>query len=516
MKKLFAGLTVLLTVLMMSVSAHAYARDGYAVVAEADFDGLRIVSYSQKWDAAGIASLYAELLRNVHGDELALLARIDLYPDSPEGVAGLYFEDIAYRADGTLAIGAGAYIELFHMDRYSTAAEIAPVLAHEYGHHYTIVNIALAEGLHTSAWGQSRYAALRNLAAYPVAYTADGDYTWDVAEIAANDYVQLLGSTNARRSYDYPDAAEKLAMGDEYRLPPTMFNKRPQDNAALPLATEMNGLYGYLLEIGGYTAAAPSIDKRPVIEGIDMQMSPWDPQYTLTWTAAEGNGSFEYTAVMFPAAYPFLIEPLKTVADGEALSAVFGTVMMEDGEGAPVAAAMNHYVGDYVIVVYAQDANGFMFASEPMQYTFGEAGAALWTAEADEAENAAAGTDDAADVTDAADNAEVLTLALMNNERDVTENFAMQAMNVQTSLQVPFDSSDIDSRINCDRKAVVLPPIPILMQTVQVAGAYAEPRRVAIRQLYMARPTVQLSNSAYGGRRNGFRLSYSYGEERRF
>ena len=365
MKKMLLLLTAFAFSAMLGITARAEAREGYIPVAQADFDRLTITSFSEHWDADGIAALYEELLRNIYSDELALLSDIYLYPDSPEGVAGQYFEDISYQ-NGVLTFGDGAYIELFSMDKRRTVLDAAPVLAHEYGHHYTIVNITKAEKRYWSDWGQSRYGALRGLSDAPLG----SSYIWDVTEIAAWDYVQLLASPNARQGFNYPDALDKLVSGDAAGLSPTMFNKRPQDNAALPLASQTDGLYSYLLAVGGYTAAPPSIAAAPVITSITAEESFLNPQYTITWTPAEGAGAYTYTVVMFPAAYPFLVEPVKTVSDGEALSAVFGTVTRDKGNG-ETAAVLDYYAGDYMFVVYAQDEKGFIFASEPLLYAFG-------------------------------------------------------------------------------------------------------------------------------------------------
>ena len=502
MKKWFAGLTVLLATLLLSLTAHAYygAREGYTLAAEGDFDGLRMVSYSQAWGEADLAALYAELLLNVHGDELGLLGAIYLYPDSPEGVAGQYFEDVSYLPDGTLAFGRNAYIELFHMDRFRTAADAAPVLSHEYGHHYTIVNISAAENLHISEWGQSRYGALRKLAAYPVAYSANADYAWDIAEIAANDYVQLLSSPNARRSYDYPDAAERQALGDECQLALPMFNKHPQDNTALPLAAEVDGLYLYLLEIGGYTAAAPSIVQKPVIEGVEVRQTAGNSQYTLNWSPAESvdTEAFEYTAVMFPAAHPFFVEPLKTVTDGEALSAVFGVLAMEvdTGEGgmAEAVAAMDFFVGDYIFIVYAKDGRGFMFASEPLLYTF------------------EGGADDLIFLDFEEPPMEAEAIEPMAGTYSLRE----QSIDLQTTLQALWISADISSRIatvqpDATRYAISTPTAMVWHTNM---GGYDAPRFEAAA--YDKKSVVRVSNSDYGGRKHDIGLSYSPGKTHRY
>ena len=498
MKKWFAGLTILLASLALSFSAHAAAREGYTPFAEAAFDRLTIVSFSEYWDEDGIAALYAELLQNVHGEELALLGHIYLYPDSPAGVAGQYFEDVTHRADGTLSFGASAYIELFNMDRRRAVADVAPVLSHEYGHHYTIINITAHERLYTTEWGLSQYGALRNLAAHPVSYGFNADYAWDVTEIAANDYVQLLGSPNARQSYDYPDAEEKLTQGNVEFFLPTMFNKRPQDNASLPLAAEVDGLYAYLLAIGGHAGNTPSIAARPVITGIMAEDSFLNPKYTLSWTAAEGNGNFEYTAIMFPAAYPFLVEPLKTVVDGETLSATFGTVTKDEADGSTLA-VLDYYIGDYVFVIYAKDANGFMFASAPMPYSFGE------------------------------DCFDTMThLAALESEAIVEPEAIPESSKTDLPIESPINII-VSKKITPSTQFVLQTPQDIADITfrttntmypthfIQPSHAQIEPpalrRSRGMPQMF---PVGRLSiHSVYGGRTHDLRLSYSHGKQSR-
>ena len=501
MKKMMLLLAIFAMSMAFGLTAHAAAREGYVPVAEAAFDHLTITSFSEWWDEEALNGLYEELLLNFHSDEFALLSDIYLYPDSPEGVSGLYYEDVSYQG-GKLSFGNQAYIELFSMDKRRTAADAAPVLAHEYGHHYTIVNITAAEKLYWSEWGKSRYGTLRGLADAPLG----SSYLWDVTEIAAWDYVQLLASPNARRGYDYPDAAERLSAGSSYNLSPTMFNKRPQDNAALPLAAQVDGLYAYLLGVGGYTAAPPSIGKAPVIIGVAEEESFLNPKYTLTWSPAEGAGVYTYTAVMFPADYPFLLEPLKTVSGDEPLSAVFGTVTetLDSGE---TAAVLDYYAGDYIFVIYAQDENGYIFASAPVLYSFGhdyfDTLAYLPPAAEDEsttvetAPPVKAAPPSAPVVKESAPDVENTPLAIEETAPAVKEaKVFTNPVRTKQKLKLTFSRASAD--ISVRPCAAVKPSVPAHV-----------PKPIARRERGI---TITLSRRAY----NGFRLSHSYGKQIRF
>ncbi len=339
-------------------------------------DGLTIISYSQKWGKDKLPAVYEELLNNFHGDEFKYLSKIILRPTSYNTVSGLYTNDITVTEKG-LTFGKNCFIQVFNIDKYNTVKDFAHVLAHEYGHHFTLYNIAKSENAYYDKWENSAYVKVRSLKNYPVVYnqTEDFDYTWDILEIAANDYVQLLGSPNAKQSYKYKDAAQAL---ESYSSSPdyikSHFNAKPQSNNNIPLAADVPGLWEYFCRIAGKRPAlssAPAITKRPEITGIDSQNSFLNKKYTINFARATGNAPFEYTLVMYPVDFPFLSRAIKTVTESDRLTATIGTVVDYDDEG-NIFGIFDYFTDKYIFVIYAKDSKGYYYSSQPYVYDFGQ------------------------------------------------------------------------------------------------------------------------------------------------
>ncbi|WP_250227948.1 hypothetical protein [Anaeropeptidivorans aminofermentans] len=359
---------------LFSKTAYASDYEYENIYGKINKNGLEFISYSDKWDYVKLEALYAELLNNFHSGEISYLSKIVIYPDSPEGKMGLYHEDIAVNKLGNFAFGKNAYIELFYGDTNDTVESMAPFLSHEYGHHYTLFNMINYENKYYSHWQDSEYAKIRELNKYPVIYdlgTLESySRSWDIAEIAAIDYVQLLGSPLAKKSIIYKDSKQLAEAGTGYsEYIPLSFNSLPQENLELPLAAEVKGLYEYMLKIGGYQGESPSIIKKPEIMHITSEKAFINKTYFLSFNPAKGNGPFEYTAVMYPAEGTFLPTPLKTIQEGENLTVTFGTFLHE--EKGRYTGILDYYAGEYEIVIYAKDKNNFIYSSDPLYYDFG-------------------------------------------------------------------------------------------------------------------------------------------------
>lgn len=346
----------------------------YTVYGKYKVNNLELISYSSQWDEEKLKTLYIELLSNFHGNEFNYLSAIYLYPDSPKGVSGNYYEDISVK-NGEYICGNNAYIELFDMDKNNTIHKTARTLSHEYGHHYTIYNMLLKEGKYYTQWAKSEYAKIRSLLDYPVyyGYNSEGDtYKWDVTEIIAEDYVQLLGSPIAKISTDYPDGIEMLEKG----LSPTFadtksFNLMPQKNPLLPLAADVKGLYQYMHSLAGYKTKDIEESIPAEISSIEMNYNENNKkEYTIKWNKASGNAPYEYTLIMYHASNPYVPIPLKTTLNNEEATAKIGNVLLKSNDGA-IKALENNYEGDYEFIVYYKDSQNFIHKSKPYLFSFG-------------------------------------------------------------------------------------------------------------------------------------------------
>ncbi len=339
--------------------------------------GFKIVSFSENWSTEDkLEEVYYELLNNFHSKEINTLEGIYLYPDSPEGTSGYYYEASVTSKDGKLQYGNDAYIEVFNTDYYTDISQMAWVLSHEYGHHFTFYYLINVENKYYSEWDKTGYAQIRNLADYPkVDYGEMGkvDYShkWDITEIAAEDYIQLFGSKLAKSSVDYLDVSERLDMNvSEYYYSTNSYNLYPQENLELPLASEVEGLYEYWIEIAGFTSVSPSISKKPVpkITEVKSVYFKENKRYKLVWDEIPDDNEYEYTVVMYPTGIPFLPTPIKTVYTGENMEAYIGSDVRLDIEN-PIG-ILEKFDGEYEIRIFVKDRAGFMFSSETLYYDF--------------------------------------------------------------------------------------------------------------------------------------------------
>lgn len=274
-------------------------------------------------------------------------------------------------------MGNNASIEIYNGDILDTIDKIAPILSHEYGHHYTIYNIFKYEGIYLNNYANSEYYKIRNLAEYPISldYTGDSEYIyhWDILELLAYDYVQLLGSTRAKQSKDFKDLEE---MANENISEPNFyinaFNSKPQINPYLPLASEVEGLYNYLLKIGGYTSSSPKLYTYPeIIEVTASKTITDETMFKVNWSEAVGFGTLEYTVVMYPVGNPFSVIPIKTVYGSEELSAVFGSFSLKKDDNS-IYTVRHPYIEEVELKIYVKDAKGYIYSSEPVTYNLVE------------------------------------------------------------------------------------------------------------------------------------------------
>ncbi len=341
-------------------------------------EGVTIVSFSKNWSTTlKLQEIYQELVSNFYAEEIKYLSHLYIYPDSPEGVAGYYYEDFEIDEHGRYQYKKGRYIEIFSGDEYTDISQMAKTISHEYGHHFTFYYLMTKENKYYPDWGNTTYGKIRNLHRYPEVqykYTSESEYAheWDVAEIAAEDYVQLFGSPLAKASYKYKDIVELAHEGVEgytYYYS-NSFNILPQENLRLPLAAEVKGLYSYWLTLAGYTTQEPSIPHKPkpkltqekVVAGHYLQ-------YKIEWDEIQKGGPYEYTVIMYAADHPFFPRPLKTVRSGENMAAYFGSIIQKKPNGSTVE-ILEAYEGLYEFRVLIKNPQGFMFSSEPMLHHF--------------------------------------------------------------------------------------------------------------------------------------------------
>ncbi len=369
MKKSIAIVLTMILIIISISETNARSHTPYVSIYTSEI-GLQVISYSKEWiEKEKLAQVYKELLSNVHGYEINNLKTIYIYPEAREGVDGYYNDDIRNDRSGNLYCGDKAYIEIFNGDKYNSIEKIGRVLSHEYGHHFTTYYLVKSEKKYYTDWYTTEYARLRKL---EKPKTDVINHKWDIAEIAAEDYVELFGSKNAKTSYDFKDTNERLSNNIvEYSYTNRIFNLIPQENLEIPLATEIKGLYAYWIKLMGVTAMAePKLYKKPNFISLTSSNSFISgKKYDVKWEEAVGKGPFEYTVVMYPIGNPAFPKPIKTVKSGESLEATFGTVIKRGADGA-MYGILENFEGQYEFKIFIKDSDGFMYSSEPLQFNF--------------------------------------------------------------------------------------------------------------------------------------------------
>ena len=186
----------------------AYSEYYTAIKEYKGISGVTFISYSTSWNTIDkLKALETELLKNKNGAELALLEKVEIYPDYPAGkdTLGQYYAEYNYNTT-TVDLLPGRVIQLYGGNDYRTVESIATTLSHEYGHHFTFYHLIEGENMLPDNWLQSEYAKTRELTNGKAHVDGSGEYIWLFHEIVAEDYVQLFGSDNAIKNYTQMNA----------------------------------------------------------------------------------------------------------------------------------------------------------------------------------------------------------------------------------------------------------------------------------------------------------------------
>ncbi|MBQ4561175.1 MAG: hypothetical protein IJA55_02445 [Clostridia bacterium] len=351
---------------------------------------IEFISYSEKWDEATLELLYKELLRNGHGEELYSLHDVVVYAEADDVAAATHKNTIRYCSvpfahtllpkDFKFGFSrSGSRITLYDGDRIITPEAMADSLSHEYGHHYTRYHMF---GKLDETLFDTEYARLRGLTPENSYAQSEGDeeYYYDnhykyILEIAAEDYVALMGSPASRETADYKDIMESLYM-DEYTREKLTRSCCVQENLTIPMACELEGVaeyfYGFLEE------EPPEYD---VKKEMNIRITPYKRSYDLVG----GYKTFIYYGVEFdkvygedatyvltcydPGDYYHTRYPIRTVTKGENTRCYIGNAVRDAG-GSVIYSDDGIAKGTKIFIVNVITADGNMYTSTPFSYKF--------------------------------------------------------------------------------------------------------------------------------------------------
>ena len=352
-------------------------------------EGIHFRSQSMAWDTQKLRELYNELLLNKHGEELHSLSQVIVHPEADAYAAASYMDQ---NRDYTLRLRhpslpeedlfvfnrVSGIINLYDGDENDTVLSMASSLSHEYGHHFTFYHM-LQDSHRFTVYLESQYAQLRNLDATKLrlAPLSSEDYQenhhWFYYEIAAEDYVVLLGSPNSRSIAEYADVAEALSGTErewEYGR-----NMDVQENLMIPLSTQVPGLAAYFYSF--VEDPMPQYQVKPFELRIDRYTVDYMlttgyrlfTSYEISWDKVYGEEAV-YTLVCFdPEDYRASLYPIRTVTEGEPASATIGTITREEGYGIRILwDGLDEGCKTFLVTVILPD--GTMYCSEPLVYDF--------------------------------------------------------------------------------------------------------------------------------------------------
>ena len=352
-----------------------------------------IISYSSAWNRDMLELLYYELLQNKHGEEMETLHEIVVYPQESEKMLASFTPDTTashfftrfpafpddFSVEFTRDIGR---IKLYGGDTNTTIESMAISLSHEYGHLFTYYHMFYEQLRDETPLDGSVYAELREAARFDlITSIAPGDdYEAErfryLFEIAAEDYVQLMGSPTTRQVVDFIDVQQRINGAEPPMSALGARNAFPQENMRLPLAGDVSGLEAYFFS---FIDAAPEVPVEEKQE-IELQITRKSVQYnlvsglrsfvhyTVTWDAPYQNAI--YTLVCYdPEDYSGWGIPIRTAFPDQAASAVIGEYAVRRGD-------QIHFMDDglaqgkKVFFVVAMLPDGTFYISDKLEYEF--------------------------------------------------------------------------------------------------------------------------------------------------
>jgi len=359
-------------------------------------EGFLIKSQSKEWGPAKLSNLYDELMKNAHGEELAYLYDIIIYGEGDPFAAATH-EDVEDKAIVLLRFPAlpegfsfifpftSGRISLYDGDTITTVAGMAFSLSHEYGHHFAgyhmFSDIDFMNGKKAdveAAVAEHEYFKLRDLPAetrYAVIDARDyyENHHWYAAEIAAFDYVQLMGSPNARQVERYMDI-QQLVDGKEDSHE-AGYNAFGQENLMIPTAAETPGLKEYFYSFIEAEAPEATVEIEEVTLKIDRKSKSFNfiggretfNYYEITWNKPYADAT--YTLVYINTENGYDVVPIKTVIPTMKAIATIGTVTRTKGNTVYIYPDdIDKGTKTFYVIIMLPD--GSLYRSLPLKHKF--------------------------------------------------------------------------------------------------------------------------------------------------
>jgi len=271
------------------------------------YKDIHFLTSCEDWDNSMLSSAGNELYQNIHGDEIKYIEAVILEQGSGIHYSSNYesiydFNEIPLYIFGFLPENSCFYdtyekgiLYIYNVDSETTASDIAQALSTAYGYHY----VHYYFGLNGSSKDKdTEYYKLRSAGSseLKVNFIDNEDYLenskWFLYEVAANDYMYLMGSPSARKTKTFgpftddtmffAEINEALKHNFQYCL-----NATPHSNVSLEMPHRVDGLADYFYSF--IDAETPEFTVHEPIGDLNMRAEPdsrmknikiyWDTPY---------------------------------------------------------------------------------------------------------------------------------------------------------------------------------------------------------------------------------------------
>jgi len=280
------------------------------------------------WKEPQLEKLADELYANKHGDEINYLSAVILHEEVQDDyLASQAAKTKTFNIPVSLhnflphnklkACFSISEIDLYDMKNNTTLFDIALVLSHEYGHHFTNYYFGLEFSENDK---NTEYYNLRAEGSDNILLSADTmdeyieNHMWYLCEIAAEDYVYFMGSEKAHRTVELMDTMDMVKF---YAASSTTFhhmhqnvstdaiksitlcrNAIPHENIALGLPDDVEGLEEYFYS---FIYEEPSAHAQPVEIGtLNLKLTASSSEnHTFVWDQPYTDDDVVYTLVLY-------------------------------------------------------------------------------------------------------------------------------------------------------------------------------------------------------------------------
>lgn len=314
---------------------------GYESIYERD--GILYFSTTESWDEEKLSELADELYKNVHGEEMAYLEKVVVYGSYGGYAAGSHSMGVyGYEVPishynffpGEQIINSyydKSSIYIYGVDEDTTIEDIAVVLSHEYGHHFTFYHFGLggnADDADTDYYNLRAEGNSEIIIERETYKNYIDEHKWYLAEIAAEDYVYFMGSDTFQNVHIFFDNYDRYIMYKNDRTEELenasdglvqCRNGYPHENMNLQLPGGVNGLAEYFYSF--VETESPYQNEYEPLGTLNVGMETIkDTQHRITWNQPYTDSDVIYTVLVYDDENELLLMLKTTQGDEEGVA----------------------------------------------------------------------------------------------------------------------------------------------------------------------------------------------------